>query len=67
MHFVNAVEDFPCKYRVHVMVVIGFDFLDFADSGRYGIYYRRQFHTDFAVYLIFKALSRHKSVEKKIW
>ena len=38
------------------------DCQDIAESDRYGVFFRRQLHNSYAVYWIFKALSRHKSV-----
>ena len=40
----------------------GFDFVDLAESGRYGVYYRRQLHNNYPVYRILSALFRHKFV-----
>ena len=42
-----------------------FDFLDHADSGRYSVYYRCQFHINYAVNWIVKAPPGHKSVDYK--
>ena len=38
-----------------------FDCPDLAESGSYGVFFMRQLHNNYAVYWIFKALSRHKS------
>ena len=70
MHFVNAVKDFQCQYRIHVLVVQLTSHLIWLSrprwSGKYGVFFRRQLQNYYAVYWIFKALSRHKSYGCKI-
>ena len=38
-----------------------FDCADLAESGRYGVFFRRQLQDNYSGYRIFKAISRHKS------
>ena len=38
-----------------------FDCTDLAESGSYGVFFKRKLHNNYAVYWIFKALSRQKS------
>ena len=46
----------------------GFNFLGLAESGRYGVYYRRQLHNNCTMYWIFIALSRlNPSLQNKMW
>ena len=49
---------FGCQAHISPILI----FLDLAESGRHGVYYRRQLHNNYAMYWIFKALSIHKSV-----
>ena len=57
---VNASIEFICWLSISHLTA--FCCPDLAVSGRYWVFFRRQLHNNYAVYWIFKALSRHKSV-----
>ena len=46
-------------------LLTAFDCPDLAESGSYGVFFRRQLHNNYAVYCIFKVLSGHKSFDCK--
>ena len=50
-------------FLVSSLYLTTFECTTLAETARFGVFFRRQLHDNYAVYWIFKALSRHKSFD----